>query len=228
MASIRNARPSPVAVMLKEYEALRAEIIVALSHRLQIWSFGSTAVAALIAGALTADDTAVWPMVMAFIVPTLCVAIYRTWLTEVGRGRRASWYLWGLERRVNAKLGVRVLSWEEQLRSPRNPQMVLLRGHFLLTLLFFGVTAAASAATGARALLKAQPGMQGWLLWATAMLWGLLAFAPCVLWHRQQKVDCKQWETESAEGWPGPIPLTGQHAAASTPAGGMPQMAAVG
>jgi len=35
----------------------------------------------------------------------------------VRRGRRASWYLWALERRINADCGERVLRWHEDIRA---------------------------------------------------------------------------------------------------------------
>jgi hypothetical protein len=131
---------------------------------------------------------------------------------------------------VNAKLGVRVLSWEEQLRTLKKPQMEVPNGHFLCSLLFFGMTAVISAASGAGLLLlntqrNTKLGMPGWataVLSATAILWGLVTLGLCVHWHLQQKADVRLWDTETAEGWPAAIPPTGQHAAASTSPGGMP------
>jgi hypothetical protein len=209
----------PVSVMLKEYELLRAEVMGTLTHRLQVWSFGAGATGVLLAGALTAISEAQNAMigtiqimagiVMALLVPLLCLAVLHTWLSEVRRGRRASWYLWGLERRVNDSLGSRVLGWQEDLRHSGCEQMRILRSYHVSTILFFSATGFLSASGGAWFLLshlagKVSVGSVALHLLAVAWVTGLGALS--VEWLRKHKAACRRCEEQEATGWPKPIP----------------------
>src|SRR6266550_3783079 len=184
---------SPVDVMMKEYELLRAEILAALGHRLQVWSFGSAAVGVLLAGALTAfsqGDKVFSPFVMAVVVPTLSLAILHTWISEVMRGRRASWYLATLERRINQALGFGGLSWEQALRTSDDRRMKFRREHYYMTKLFFLGTGVVSSGIGAQILFSdalslakaiCPPSSNPWLL---AGVWMIVWLVVYTSWHR--------------------------------------------
>lgn len=181
-----------VDLLMKEYDALRAEIGSALSFRLQVWSYGSAALGILAAGALAADGshTAEVGWVLCFVLPALSFAVFHTWLSEVMRGRRASCHLWGVERHVNALVGARVLRWEEDLRDPPRVQARLFRGHYLSTLVWFGTVAVYGAFRGAGLIFG-----QGWL----QRVW-ILIVAATFLFARF-RIRFSQWD-EPAETWP--------------------------
>ncbi len=137
--------------MLAEYRALRSEILQCLGHRLRIMSFGLATAGLLTVAALTAverDHKQVASFLLAIIVPLTCILVQVVWLSEVRRGRRASFYLRGLERRVNAYLGSRALGWEEELRTGSS-QMKLFREHYGWIIFFFSGACCTSAWIGA-------------------------------------------------------------------------------
>jgi hypothetical protein len=212
-----------VTIMLKEYETLRAEVLATLGHRLQVWSFGAAAIAVLVAGALTAvaentGDSAIHicaGIVMAIVVPLLSLAVLHTWLAEVRRGRRASWYLWGIERRLNESLGVRALGWEEDLRRADYPQMHLSRSYHASTVAFFAVTGAGSLAVGSALLLHIRDPLPEGVPWAPAASLALLFLALCAQWLVDHAQACSRCERDVCETWPDakqPVAVRGREA----------------
>jgi hypothetical protein len=88
----------------EEYKRLSQEINSALSHRIQIVQFGLTFTGVLVGFALQYTDPLSSGLVWALMITIACLMILYLWLSGVGRARRASWYMFGLERRVNHKL----------------------------------------------------------------------------------------------------------------------------
>ena len=101
--------------MLTEYRSLRAEILECLTNRLRIISFGLATVGVLTVSALGAFERSykqVASLLLAVMIPLSCLLIQIVWLSEIRRGRRASFYLRWLESRVNRHLNSQALLWE--------------------------------------------------------------------------------------------------------------------
>lgn len=130
----------------EEYRRLSQEINSALAHRLQIIQFGLLFVGVLVGYAL---DQSPSPMIPTFLIPGACLMILLLWASEVRRARRASWYLFGLERRVNDILQARVLRWEGDIRERRWHQLSLYRLHYYVIAGFFITIAQIEAIYGA-------------------------------------------------------------------------------
>ena len=82
------------------------------------------------------------------MIPAACSMIVFLWLSEVRRTRRASWYIYGLERRVNRELGHRVLRWEEDIRGKQFHPLAVFRFHYYTTAYFFVLVAIAASLYG--------------------------------------------------------------------------------
>jgi hypothetical protein len=147
----------PCDAMIEEYKLLRAEVLQSTLHRLNVTAMGLATLVALIGGAVLAivnGESHAAAIVLAFAGPTVSVVILHLWVAETNRARRASWFLWGLSRRLNKCPGTDGMRWEEDLRmrgSPRPPRsavarrnMHLFRGHYYAVLILFGVVAVAA------------------------------------------------------------------------------------
>jgi len=178
--------------MIEEYKSLRDEISKTLVNRLTIISLGLVAVGALIGFAAKNPDgesTIISALVLGIMVPATAFMAVFLWISEVRRGRRASWYLWGLERRINKELGKRVLRWEEDIRPPEASKLLrLFRGHYYVIILFFTVIGGGSAYFGSVALNLSTCLS---FLWAAAVTAAMLAiFIPeCIRLSGYDKPD---------------------------------------
>lgn len=154
-----------IDLMLEEYRALRSEILQSIAERFRILAFGMTAIGVLVAfgGGLFASvgggnsaglDT--WedirPWILLLVVPTVCFLVYTSWTSEVHRGRRASKYLWGAERQINALAGQIVVHWEETIRLKKGKVGGLFFGHYYVTGLALGLIAVLSFYFGLKLL----------------------------------------------------------------------------
>jgi HAD superfamily hydrolase (TIGR01509 family) len=167
-------------LMTEEYKHLTDEIERALGNRLTILGLGLATIGVILGFAVKAfqeNNTALPSTALAVMVPGAAFMTVFLWMSEIRRGRRASWYVWGLERRINRELCRRVLRWEEAIRPPEEHRLLaLFREHYYITVSFFLIAASVSAFFGAC----------GWgfslcmsLLWgaAIALIMGL-AFVP--------------------------------------------------
>ena len=89
-----------------------------------------------------------WSLVLWVLIPVICLVVFKNWASEVRRGRRASMYLRGLERTINANAGRRLLHWEEDLRTHSDRRFRLFRGHYYATACAFWAIATCSAWLG--------------------------------------------------------------------------------
>ncbi|MFH1382026.1 MAG: hypothetical protein ABIH70_03945 [Chloroflexota bacterium] len=170
-----------VTLIMEEYKRLSDEIGRTLINRITIIGLGLAAQGAILG--LTSNELR--PISVGFIVPCVAFLTIFLWASEVRRGRRASWYLWGLERRINEKMGEYVLRWEEEIRPyassiesqlgtknqsrDKKPKklMSLFREHYYVILGFFSIIASGSAYFGTSTLP---------LNWAR-IVWSIVVFA---------------------------------------------------
>jgi hypothetical protein len=105
-----------VTTMLAEYSTLRQELLESVGHRIQIMNFTFAAMSVMIAGLLTRHVSDVLAGLISFLaVPQFAHAGLLIWLGEYRRTVRASAWLAGLEKRINAELGNKVLlHWESR------------------------------------------------------------------------------------------------------------------
>jgi hypothetical protein len=144
-----NPNATYIALALEEYRALRAEIILCLERRITILSYGLTAIGVLVAAAINAfgprqsmgtNPPSTSPIVLSLgevilliVLPTTAFYVLWIWFAETRRVRRASQYLYGLERDINTLVGKCILRWEHSLRPER-----WFNRHYWITFLFFG------------------------------------------------------------------------------------------
>lgn len=127
----------------EEYRRLSQEIGGTLTHRHQIIQFGLVFVGVLVTFALESNDPVSAPVILTIMIPAACFMVLSLWLSELTRTRRASWYLYGLERRVNNELKYRALRWEEDIR-----KQGLFTFHYYTTTHFFVIVAVLATAYG--------------------------------------------------------------------------------
>lgn len=145
---VRNVKdgstPLAVTVLLEEFRALRAEVVLCLERRVTILSYGLAAIGVLLGG-VAASQTASSPSVLAGAVLSgvaahVCQFVLVIWLSETRRVRRASQFLYGVELRINAWLprGIGGMSWESGIRSSDadHPQ-TLFSDHYNWVIRFF-------------------------------------------------------------------------------------------
>ena len=141
--------------IMEEYKRLYDEIGRTMVNRLTIIGFGLAAIGVLLGFAvkdLQGDITILGSVILGIMVPATAFMTVFLWSSEVRRGRRASWYIWWLERRINKEMNRRVLRWEEDIRPPEaNPLLRLFRGHYYIITIFFTVVGGFSAYFGAMA-----------------------------------------------------------------------------
>jgi hypothetical protein len=161
---VSHARTQPHApgksatrdVLLEEYRALRAEILLTLERRVTILSYGLTAIGVLTAAGIAAlsgsrPSEPAATTVFLLAIPATATFVLEIWFAETHRGRRASHFLQGIEVAVNAELpgGKRGLTWEHEIRAPNPaaPQR-LFTTHYGRIILYFSLAAAASLFAG--------------------------------------------------------------------------------
>jgi hypothetical protein len=141
--------------MIEEYKTLRDEVGRTPSQRVQIVSLGMATVGVLLVAAVTGLvhglNKLVPGIILLLIVPMTCLTALHSWFSEAQRGRRASFYLRGLERWINSELKQPALAWEEGLRtsSDQANRLELFRGHYWTVWGAFSLLAAVSAPMGA-------------------------------------------------------------------------------
>ena len=141
MPFFRKSHPEPfvdrpqarLAFMLGEYNAIRAELVAAVSTQQTVMTYGLAAIAVLYTGLLATWSNVPLRTGILALSPVLLVFVWFVWYGEVQRLGRARWFLWELEKKVNALLAPSgpppsgsvlpagdVLHWESWVRG-RNP-----------------------------------------------------------------------------------------------------------
>lgn len=106
-----------------EHQAIRAEILFCLEQRISMLSYGFAGIGAMTAGgvgALSKDIGESFPLlapaIFGILIPASTILIWNFWMNESARVRRASQYLWYIEKKCNNLTGINALEWEHHLR----------------------------------------------------------------------------------------------------------------
>jgi len=112
-----------VEIILKEYESLRQEILVAMSNRISILSFGLATIGAVFTASIAVSASGNYSLLASLMlilaVPAINSFVLFMWMGEYQRMMRAGSFLYELESRINSIAGRNVLMWETHLRSQR-------------------------------------------------------------------------------------------------------------
>ncbi|WP_367138466.1 hypothetical protein [Saccharothrix sp. HUAS TT1] len=176
----RSRRPEPfvdeaqarLAFLLGEYNAIRAELVAAVSTQQTVMTYGLAAIAVIYSGLLASWSNVAVRTGILSLSPVLLVFVWFVWFGEVQRLGRARWFLWELEQKVNALLrpavdvpagsalpASAVLHWESWVRG-RNRWRVNLHSrpaYHLATGLLCGTGLGGTALSVALSLLSPQP-----------------------------------------------------------------------
>jgi hypothetical protein len=132
-----------IEVMIEEYKSLREEVRSSIYWGHSVLAVGLAALGLLISSAISsnADNKIIEAgLILTFAIPIISFLILQLWLTEALRLRRSSWYLWGLERRINTLLGNKALGWEEGLRSGIRTLPIIHIHYWVVVLVFSGAS----------------------------------------------------------------------------------------
>jgi|SRR5882724_6937617 len=120
-------------IILEEYKAIRAEIILCLDRRVSIVSLGFTAIGTLLAGgiALLGSKKEHWfvsSIVIGVGVTVTCLYILDVWMVESRRLARASYYNHYLELKIRNlyKSSTLPLEWEQRTKDKDGPYKRIL------------------------------------------------------------------------------------------------------
>lgn len=148
------ANKDAIDLMVEEYKRICDEVSKTLVNRLTILGLGLAAIGVLIGAAVNGldnEDKTIPALVLGIMVPAITFVVVFLWCSEVRRGRRASWYLWGLERRINQEFKSRVLRWEEDLRIGEPQELLgLFRSHYYVIVAFFAAIGGVCAYFGSK------------------------------------------------------------------------------
>ncbi len=135
-------------ILIKEYEALRAEILLAMTSRNTILSYGLAVIGVLYSGvaamAVAKVDTLLPSIVLMLVVPSVCLFSLFIWLGEYQRMHRAAGHIIQLEERIRDNAGDRILTWETNLREKKKH----MRYPYDTTILMLVLISAFSQITG--------------------------------------------------------------------------------
>lgn len=111
-------------IIMEEYKALRAEIILCLESRVSIVSLGFAAIGALLAGGVAAmsRDKPQWfvsALTIGVAVTLTSLYVFDVWIVETRRLARASHHNCRLEDKINNLFpgNVKPLEWEHRVRT---------------------------------------------------------------------------------------------------------------
>jgi hypothetical protein len=93
-----------LAFLLGEYNAIRAELVAAVSTQQTVMTYGLAAIAVIYSGLLASWSNVPVRTGILGLSPVLLVFVWFVWFGEVQRLGRARWFLWELEQKVNALL----------------------------------------------------------------------------------------------------------------------------
>jgi hypothetical protein len=171
-----NSEHSPawLPLALKEYEALRAEILATMDTQQGTLRFGTAALSILAVGAFNVwEDKLVTTLAFLFVAPFLSKLVITIWMGEVTRMMRAGDHLKRVEDRFHElfpEMPKPVMSWETSLRDPTSATTRWKRHYewnYLAIVLMFWSIAVASMALGV------YQGLSGGLPISDAGVWAL-------------------------------------------------------
>lgn len=135
-------------ILIKEYEVLRAEILLAMTSRNTILSYGLAVIGVLYSGvaamAVAKVDTLLPSIVLMLVVPSVCLFSLFIWLGEYQRMHRAAQHIIALEGRIESETGESALTWETNLREKK----AHMRYPYDTTILMLVLISAFSQVTG--------------------------------------------------------------------------------
>lgn len=139
-------------VALREYDAIRAEVLQALQGQQSILNFGASTISVLFVAAAALDGQGLAQVsILVLAVPLIAVLVLTLWSCELVRMRRAGTYLLTLETELNQLAGGPALIWERLVNPPAGtgtllPSIDRLQRHVVT--LTFALIATVSAASG--------------------------------------------------------------------------------
>ncbi|HEV2863338.1 MAG TPA: hypothetical protein VGX48_20150 [Pyrinomonadaceae bacterium] len=112
----------PIEIALKEYEAIRQEILTSMNNRVSILSFGVAAIGAIFTASIAVftSDRVLSGLMLTVAVPAIDSFILFMWLGEYQRMQRAGKFLVVLEGKINEMASATLLTWETTLRARRS------------------------------------------------------------------------------------------------------------
>ena len=121
---VGEAKTTQDQIIMEEYKALRAEIILCLESRVSIVSLGFAAIGALLAGGIAAmsREKPYWfvsALIIGVAVTLTSLYVFDVWMVETRRLARASNHNCQLEDKINNLFpgDVKTLEWEHQVRN---------------------------------------------------------------------------------------------------------------
>ncbi|SDI06322.1 hypothetical protein SAMN05192558_101803 [Actinokineospora alba] len=90
--------------MQHEYNSIRAELVAAVTTQQTVMSYGLAAIAVIYTGLLASWQNLALRTGILSLAPLLLVFVWFVWWGEVQRLGRARWFLWDLEKKINAQL----------------------------------------------------------------------------------------------------------------------------
>jgi hypothetical protein len=103
---------------LEQYRALRAEILRAMEEGNQVMSFGLATIGVITSASLGIKESAVGYIIFSILLPCLTSLILSLWFASQERIARASYFLSGIEERLNDLHDIgSMVTWEIWLRN---------------------------------------------------------------------------------------------------------------
>ncbi|MEU4804650.1 hypothetical protein [Actinosynnema sp. NPDC023587] len=93
-----------LAFLLTEYTAIRAELVAAVATQQTVMNYGLAAIAVIYTGVLATWANVPLRTGILALAPALLMFVWFVWYGEVKRLGRTRWFLWELEKKVNALL----------------------------------------------------------------------------------------------------------------------------
>lgn len=110
-----------LAVLLKEYEALRTESLQATQNQHRALSLGALAISFILGSAFTLSklDKFLASVELTFFSTLIITFLQLNWAFEFYRMARVGDYVLELEKKINLKIGQNALNWEQWLRTEK-------------------------------------------------------------------------------------------------------------
>ncbi len=148
---IKDPNTTELELLVEEFKALRAEIILCLERRVTIISYGLATVGVLTLAAVTSLNGSAGQLaaavILSAVIPAVSLYVVRIWLTETHRVRRASHYVGGLELRAKELTGRNLLRWEQGIRA-KDQVTQHFSEQYVWTVFFFTFMSGISVAVG--------------------------------------------------------------------------------
>jgi len=129
-------------ILMKEYDSLRQESLIAIQSRTSVLSFGLATLGAIFAVAVTTIENGqlayLTSVTLILVVPLIAAGVASIWFGEHHRMHRAGRFIGELEQRVNNMAGAELLSWEGSLRV-RKSHMLAPYSHSVTLIAILGV-----------------------------------------------------------------------------------------